>query len=372
MKENGPCNLVTGALGFVGLYLVDTLLRAGIPVVGLGRIEVNQDLPAQAGAFQRAAADPALADAVRYEGASGSWNFVPCALEDAHPIAKLVDQLRPTAVYHLAAQSSAAYSFRDPHDTFASNLTGTLNLLEAARAVPDSQRPVILAVGSGEEYGRRDGQDENSEPFTEESALAPVSPYAVSKVAQSLLCQQYARSYDLPVIIARAFGHTGPGQDTRFALPSFAAQIAAAEAGQRPAQIAVGDLSPVRDYCDVRDVVAAYRLLVNEGVPGEIYNVCSGQPLTIRGGLEILLQAAAIPIEIRTDPERLRPADLPYLVGDNGKLRSATGWEAEHSIEQTLEAILDHARAKVGASTATRAGTRNGTCSKDGDRKDVT
>jgi GDP-4-dehydro-6-deoxy-D-mannose reductase len=146
------------------------------------------------------------------------------------------------------------------------------------------------------------------------------------------------------VVIARSFSHTGPGQDARFVYPSFAGQIAAAERAGGEACLHVGDLSPVRDFLDVRDVVRAYRVLMARGESGAIYNVCSGRPLTIRGGLEILLQAARRPIAVHPDPQRMRPADIPYLVGDGGRLRAATGWRPEIRIEDTLRELLEQAR----------------------------
>lgn len=341
------CNLVTGALGFVGLYLVEALLRAGLPVVGLSRLEPGQAPPARAGNFRLAedsvlpAAEPLWRGAVRYHGDMGDWYHLHCPLEDEQPIRDLVAALRPTVIYHLAAQSSAAHSFTDPGDTFASNLLGTLHLLEAVRALPPAVWPVTLAIGSAEEYGDQQAQ---GEPLTEELPLAPISPYGVSKAAQTLLCRQYAHSYTLPVIVARPFSHTGPGQDTRFVFPNFAAQIAAAEAGQQPAEIAVGNLAAVRDFLDVRDVIAAYRLLVAAGTPGEVYNVCSGQPLTIADGLRRLLAESRLPISVREDPARARPSDIPYLVGDNAKLVAQTDWAPAYDQQRMLSALLQHAR----------------------------
>ena len=157
--NQSPCNLVTGALGFVGLYLVEALLRAGIPVVGLSRLDPGQPPPAKAGNFTLVEDfDPPpgtahLRGAVRYHGEAGDWYYLHCPLEEPEPVRSLLDTLHPTAVYHLAAQSSAAISFSDPGDTFASNLIGTLHLLEAVRALPQTLWPVVLAVGSAEEYG---------------------------------------------------------------------------------------------------------------------------------------------------------------------------------------------------------------------------
>ena len=338
---SGPCNLVTGALGFVGLHLVRSLVLAGIPVVGAGRHDAGQPLPRKAGGFELVGPDTDLPDAVRYTGPDGDFLYLPLALEDPRPVTDLLDRLRPVMVYHLAAQSSAAVSFHDPADTFTTNVSGTLNLLEAARRLPAVERPVILSVGSGEEYGPQAGQ---RRPIREEAPLNPVSPYGVSKAAQTLLGRQYAGSWDLPIVLVRSFSHTGPGQDTRFAFPAFARQIAAAEAGRGPTRISVGDLSAERDFLDVRDVVEAYRLLMKEGRPGEIYNVCSGSSLTIREGLEMLVGAASVEITVTKDPARCRPSDIPFLVGDNTKLRRDTDWEPQFKFEKTLTDVLAASR----------------------------
>jgi GDP-4-dehydro-6-deoxy-D-mannose reductase len=336
-----PCNLVTGALGFVGAHLMRSLVLAGHPVVGLDLHDGVENLPQTIGAFTLAGPAPDWPGAMVYTADCGSFFYVPCHLEDGALIARLMDRLRPVMVYHLAAQSSAAVSFRDPGGTFAANVQGTLNLLEAVRAVPDVERPAVLSVGSCEEYGP---QPADAHPLREDTGLNPLSPYGVSKVAQTLLCRQYVQSYDIPVIMTRSFSHTGPGHDTRVAFPSFARQIAAAEAGAGPKEILTGDLSSVRDFLDVRDVVAAYRLLLKEGRPGEIYHVSSGIPLTISQGLEILVDGANCPITIRRDPERCRPSDTPILVGDNAKLRRDTGWEPEWEIKDTLTELLQAAR----------------------------
>ena len=341
--KHQPCSLVTGALGFVGLHLVRGLIMAGQSVVGFGRLEPGQVLPPSIGSFRLARRHDTWPDAVLYEAEFGAFWFVSGALEDAAAIRDLVDRLRPVMIYHLAAQSSAAVSFANPGDTFVSNVIGTLNLLEAVRAIPDTERPIVLSVGSAEEYGARP----ETRPLAETTPCDPVSPYGVSKLAQTALCRQYARSYDLPIIMTRSFSHTGPGHDTRFAFPSFARQIAAAEAGRGPATILTGDLSAVRDFLDVRDVVYAYRLLMKEGQPGEIYNVSSGSPLTIQHGLEILVAQARCEVEIRQDPDRCRPSDIPYLVGDNRRLRAATGWSNEWHIEQTLAVLLEQAREEI-------------------------
>jgi len=336
-----PCNLVTGALGFVGRHLARSLLLAGQPVVGLGNHPPGADLPRQVGPFALQGSAPELPGAVIYTSDAGTMWYVPLDLAEPAPIAELVARLSPATVYHLAAQSSAAVSFQQPGETMTSNVQGTLNLLEALRRMPDCERALMLSVGSCEEYGP---QPADSFPLTEDAPLNPVSPYGVSKVGQTLLCRQYVRSYNLPVVMTRSFSHTGPGHDTRFAFPSFARQIAAAEAGTGPNEIQTGDLSAVRDFLDVRDVVAAYRLLAKEGRPGEIYHVSSGQGLTIQEGLEILVGGARCRITLRRDPARCRPSDIPVMVGDNTKLKSETGWEPGWEFHATLLGLLAEAR----------------------------
>ncbi len=340
-KISQEVNLVTGALGFAGRHLVHSLLMAGLEVVGVGKHAPGEELPAGWEHYTRQDGDPDLPGSVRYLGPGGAFLYLPLDLEEAEPIARLMDRLHPVMIYHLAAQSSAALSFRDPRGTFASNLTGTLNLLEAVRAMPDNLHPVVLSVGSCEEYGPHPDADQ---PLREDADLRPLSPYAVSKVSQTLLCRQYVRAFDLPVIPVRAFSHTGPGQDPRFVFPSFARQIAAAEAGQGPRQLRTGDLSVRRDFLHVKDVVTAYRLLMKEAEPGEIYNVSSGQSLTIKEGLEIMLDQATCTIDVVQDPALLRPADTPVLIGDNTKLCNATGWQPEWDLAATLESLLTEAR----------------------------
>lgn len=336
-----PCNVVTGALGFVGLHLIRKLLLAGIPVVGLDLLGQDAPPPDRIGPFVKTTPSRSWPDAVRYASDVGDFWYLCCPLGKTDQLERILYQLRPSMIYHLAAQSSAAVSFTDPIGTFDSNVVGTLSLLEAIRNLPVVDRPVLLSSGSAEEYGP---QVDPFAPLDEDALINPISPYGVSKVAQTLLCRQYVRAHDLPIITVRSFSHTGPGQDTRFVFPSFARQIAAAEAGQGPNEIAVGDLSPTRDFLDIRDVVAAYRILMKEGHPGKIYNVSSGSPLTIAKGLEILVAGALCPITVRKDPARCRPADIPFLVGDNTQLRTDTGWEPEWNATETLLALLAEAR----------------------------
>ncbi len=339
-----PLNLVTGALGFVGLNLTRSLLLAGIDVIGLGKHGPKSPIPRRIGEFTQIENKDNQEGCVTFQGPSGKFNYWDINLEEAEPIAQLVANNHPQMIYHLAAQSSAGYSFEHPAETLASNVMGTVNLLEAVRALPAACHPVVLSVGSCEEYGP---QEANAYPLTEETTLNPISPYAVSKVSQTMLCLQYVRAWDLPIITVRSFSHTGPGQDSRFVFPSFARQIALAEAGQGPAEILTGETSVIRDFLNVRDVVAAYRLLMKEGNPGEIYNVSSGQSVTIQQGLDILVGMAQCPISVRKDPGLMRPADTPMMVGDNSKLCKETGWHPEWDFATTLGSLLDEARKEL-------------------------
>jgi GDP-4-dehydro-6-deoxy-D-mannose reductase len=339
-----PTTIVTGALGFVARWLIADLLTGGEQVVGVGLLPEDGQPPAKLGAFRLDESGQQSPGTLQYRGQAGAWTYVPCALEKPGAFAEILDGMNCRAIYHLAAQSSAGYSFQDPQTTLEFNIHGTLNLLEAVRALPEAARPTVLSTGSCEEYG---AQGRQRRPLAERTPLEPVSPYGVSKATQSLLAVQYHRSFGLPVIVTRAFSHTGPEQDTRFAFPSFAWQIVEAEMGRREPVLAVGNLSPVRDYLDVRDVVRAYRLLIAKGEPGQVYNVCSGLALTMGEGVEILRQGARCQIEIRPDPARQRPSDIPYMVGDGTKLRQRTGWRPEHSIADTLQETLIWAREEM-------------------------
>lgn len=315
--------LVTGARGFVGRHLAHALHAAGQTVIGLDRPPAD------------ARPDPAWLCHHRDLGQA-----TPGAVAD---LAALIDAEHVAAIYHLAGQSSAGASFGDPAGTVRANLLGTLEVLEALRLLQADGRPVprLLCVGSAEEYGAAAGADR---PCREVDPVLPVSPYGTTKAAATQLCVQYHRSFGVPVIAVRAFSHTGPGQDRRFVFPSFAAQLVAIERGRHEPVIRTGDLSPRRDYLDVRDVVLAYEALVARGEPGRVYNVCSGSGLTIRQGLDILLGLSSVAVRVETDPARLRPADIPCLVGDPAALVAATGWRPRYDFDTTLRDLLEAAR----------------------------
>ena len=285
--------LVTGGSGFVGQWLQDHLRHRGDDVV---------------------APDVDITD--------------PLALGQA------VAAFAPEAVYHLAALTNVGESWAEPRRTFEVNAEGTLNLLEAARSLPTA--PTVLLVCSAEVYGQVGPADL---PLREDSPLRPVSPYAASKVAAEFLGLQAFLAHGLPVIRVRAFNHIGPGQAPTFVVSSLARQIAELSIRGGGA-VKVGNLSPQRDFTDVRDVVRAYRLLVEGGVPGQVYNVCSGEAVAIEEIARYRLERAGGDLRLEVDPERVRPVEVPVLKGDPQRLVAVTGWRSEHSLHQTLDDVL--------------------------------
>ena len=307
--------LLTGANGFVGRHLTAALAARGHDVV-----------PAD-----RSVQDP---------------NGVEVDVTDPLAVRAAFDLARPDAVAHLAAQAFVPASLADPDTTFAVNARGTLHVLEAARAVAhDGVRPRLLIVSSADVYG---AQPRDAFPLRETVAPLPRNPYAASKVAAEALALAYARSYGVDAVVTRAFNHIGPGQDDRFAVAAFAAQLARAAAGEGHV-VRVGNLEAARDFLDVRDVCAAYALLLEgAGEAGEIYNVCSGTATTLREVLRRLIEIAGVAVEVRQDPERMRPADVPLSLGDAAKLRAATGWAPRISLAAALRTVYDDARARAG------------------------
>jgi GDP-4-dehydro-6-deoxy-D-mannose reductase len=254
---------------------------------------------------------------------------------DAKAVAREVAARAPRAVVHLAALSSVGSSWEDAGETWRVNVVGTVNVLEATRAQAPECR--VLVTSTGEVYGRA-----RRVPTPEDEPLEPVSPYAASKAAAEVACEQ-ARRVGVDVVVARAFQHEGPGRDERFAVGSWAAQIARAEEAGG-GTLRVGDLSAKRDIVDVRDVCRAYELLLDASVPADTYNVAGGRTVEMGEVLELLIGLAQAPIEVEPDPARLRPSDLPVVCGDASRLRKASGWEPMIPLERTLADTLDAAR----------------------------
>ncbi len=311
--------LVIGAGGFVGKYLLRQLLTEG----------------KQPGATKLPKERISIDGVEEFDLDLASQNAV-CNLLREH---------RPAQIYHLAAQSSVAVSWKEPEATIQVNVLGTLHLLEAVRCIPDYY-PRILLIGSGEEYGIRKAET----PIAESEPLRPGNPYAMTKACQNMLGTIYARAYGMAVVMVRAFNHIGVGQTPQFVAADFALQIAEIEAGLRPPLLRVGNLTARRDFSDVRDVVRAYTLLMEKGFAGETYNVGSGKAVSIQELLDTLLSLSRESIAVEQDPARMRPSDVPVIEADISKLQADTGWQPEYPLQETLYTMLEHNRRNFGIS----------------------
>lgn len=260
-------------------------------------------------------------------------------LRDAAAVRDAVVGARPDVVYHLAALTHVGQSWDRPDETVEVNVLGTLHLLEAARAA--SPPPRVLLVSSAEVYGSGQGA-----ALDEQSELAPVTPYAASKIAAEYLGVQEFLGRGLSVVRARPFNHIGPGQADTFAVAALARRVVAAE--RTGGEVRVGNLEAMRDFTDVRDVVRAYRLLAEVGEAGAVYNVCSGVAVRIGEVLARLARLARTSVEVVEDPSLFRPVDVPVLRGDARKVRAATGWAPEIALDTTLSDVLDHWRVRDG------------------------
>jgi GDP-4-dehydro-6-deoxy-D-mannose reductase len=265
---------------------------------------------------------------------------IPTAAEldigDVDALTEAVTEAQPDAIFHLAAQASVGASWKERQETYRVNVLGTVNVLDAALAC--STKPRVLVVSSSEVYGRISQADL---PVREGHPLAPVSPYAASKAAAEMAAIQAWLGSGLEVIRVRPFNHTGPGQRPDFVVPGLAQQVAdASRSGSRT--LRTGNLDSRRDITDVRDVVVAYRLLLEHGEPGEVYNVCRGESVSIREIAETLIELVGGGMSIEIDPERVRAVDIPELVGDPRRLAAATGWKPSIGLRQTLADVLAH------------------------------
>lgn len=308
---------VTGLDGFVGQWLARELLASGDEVAGGSRN-----------------ANPSYSILSAEEGARIQW--FPFELQSGRQIAEALRAWQPDAIYHLAAQASVKAGFEDPVGTIEANVMGTVRLMEACvKATPNA---AVLYAGSADAYG---DVTPGELPLKESSPLRPGNPYAASKAAGEVVALQYAHTAPMRVVATRSFNHTGPGQRTAFAVPAFAAQIASIARKRQPTVLRVGNLAPKRDFSDVRDVVRAYRLLIERGHAGGAYNVCSSTSVSMRAILDQLVALAGIKVSIDVDPTRLRPTDSPDVVGDNQKLHSHTGWRPARPLTQTLRDVLE-------------------------------
>ncbi|WMC91712.1 GDP-mannose 4,6-dehydratase [Kineothrix sp. MB12-C1] len=257
-------------------------------------------------------------------------------------IVSLLFEVRPDYIFHLAAQSSVGTAWKDPGLTIDINIKGSVNVMDAVREL--YYKPRILLIGSGEEYGHiRPGEI----PIDEETTIRPGNIYAATKACQNMLGSIYAQAYDMEIMMVRAFNHIGPAQAPIFVVSDFCKQVAEIEEGMREPVIYVGNLRSMRDFTDVRDVVRAYALLMECGKSGETYNVGSGNAVTIREVLDLIISLSDKNIEVKIDNNKIRPVDVPIIEADITKINELTGWKPEIPLRQTIKETLDYWRERV-------------------------
>ena len=316
--------LITGITGFAGSHLIDYLLEEQKDVQIFGMVRWRSKT-----------------DNIEHI-LEGGIELSECDIRDAYSVRKVVEDIKPDRIFHLAAQSFVPTSWRAPAETLTTNIIGQLNIFEAMRQI--GINPPIQIACSSEEYGY---VKEDEVPIKETNPLRPLSPYAVSKVGQDLLGYQYFMSYGLHVVRTRGFNHTGPRRGSVFVCSDFAKQIAKIEKGKQKPVIHVGNLEAKRDFTDVRDMVRGYWLALDKGKAGEAYNICSGKAYSIKEVLDILLDMAKVKVEIKEDPQRMRPSDVPVLLGDNSKFVKQTGWKPRIKFEDSLKDLLDYWRQRL-------------------------
>ncbi len=313
--------LVTGVTGFAGSHLVDYMLtRNDCEIFGIQRWRSPME---------------------NIEHVKDKITLVECDLRDASSTRDTLERIRPDWIFHLAAQSFVPTSWSAPTESLTTNVLGELNLFEAVRRIGLACR--IQLACSSEEYGM---VYPDELPIRETNPLRPLSPYAVSKVAQDMLGYQYWMSWKVDCVRTRGFNHEGPRRGPVFVASDFAKQIADIEKGRKEPVLHVGNLEAKRDFTDVRDMVRGYWLALEKCEPGEVYNLCSGKAYSIQQVLDLLLGMTKAKIEVRQDRLRLRPSDVPVLLGDRTKFTQATGWEPVIPFEQTLRDMLDFWRAR--------------------------
>jgi len=312
--------LITGITGFAGSHLAEYLLaeQPDVEVYGTHRWRSRMD---------------------NVEHLRSKVKLLEADLRDYTSMHAALERSRPDVIFHLAAQSFVPSSWTAPNETLTTNVSGQTNLFEAVRAL--RLDPVIQIACSSEQYGLvLPGET----PIKETNPLRPLSPYAVSKVAQDYLGYQYFQSYGLKVVRTRGFNHTGPRRGHVFVTSNFCSQVAAIELGLQEPVIRVGNIDAIRDFTDVRDMVRAYWLAVTRAKPGEVYNIATGSGIAIREMLQRLIALGNVEVTIETDPERLRPSDVEILIGDASKFKADTGWEPRIPFDQTLRDLLDYWR----------------------------
>ncbi len=305
--------LVTGVSGFAGPVVARVLAQHGHEVHGLAR---HPPEPARL--------------------AGAPLEFHAGDVRDAAGLARLVADVAPEGIVHLAAVAEPAAAERDPEATYRTNLGGTLALLAAVRAA--SKRARVLVVSSSSVYGAVEAREL---PVTEENPLRPLTVYGASKAAAEIAALQWGRAHALEIVVARPFNHTGPGQSPAYVCAALASQVAAIEAGRQPPVLTVGNVDPVRDLSDVRDVAAGYVALLERGRGGTVYNLCTGEGVSVAELIALLRSLARVALRARSDPARRRAQDVERLVGDHARASSDTGWKPRIALLDTLASVLD-------------------------------
>lgn len=298
MNDTDHVVLVTGAAGFAGGYLVEHLRPSHNHVV--------------------------------------AWTRQTVDLLDRDRVRSAIRELRPAQIYHCAGMTHVATSWRDTAQPLEGNVLATEHLFDALRC--EAVRCRVLVPGSATVYAA------SSEPISEDGPIAPANPYAISKLAQEQLALRAIEEDGLDLVVTRSFNHTGPRQAPDFVAPSMAKQIALIERGELEPVIKVGNLDAQRDVTDVRDVVRAYAALMQSGRTGVVYNVASGVARSIRSILDALVSRSKVPVTIEVDQARMRPNDVPVVVGNYSRLNAATGWRPAISFDQTLDDLLNYWR----------------------------
>ncbi len=299
--------LIFGISGFVGDYLAKELINNGYEVTG--------------------------SDVSDFNGMS-DIDFFKADLLNAEEITNLVLKIKPEVIFNLAAISSVGLSWKIPQATMSVNITGALNIMEAARSCETAPR--IMLVGSSEEYAPSDS------PISESSALDSNNPYGISKLTQEKFAEIYRQRYGMKIYCVRPFNHTGVGQKETFVLPSFCKQAAEIEKSGKDGVIRVGNLEAKRDFSDVRDIVRAYRMIIESDDCSKVYNIGSGNAYSLREMLDYIISLGSRKITVEIDPERFRPVDTPYICCDNSLIKDSLGWKPEFEIFDTLKAMVEN------------------------------
>ncbi len=310
--------LVTGIGGFVGPVLAAELLTHGHTVHGVLRREPGPRLTGQPITLHR------------------------LDLLDGGAFERLVGQVAPDAVVHLAGVTFVPVAEADPRAAYRTNVEGTLVVLGALRAAAPRAR--LVSVGSSDVYGAAEPGDL---PIDEETPLRPVTVYGASKAAAEMAAVQWSRAYGLDVVCVRPFNHTGPGQSPTFVCAALARQVAAIEAGRQEPVLRAGNVDAVRDFSDVRDIAAGYVALLERGRTGTVYNLCSGEGTSVSEVIALLRAQARVPMRVHSDPALRRATDVPRLVGSHERATTDTSWRPRIPLTETLEVLLDEWRRRL-------------------------